>query len=214
MSSPGSGTCEALTTADRRLLKDLAMRKADIAAMPIQEERRALWSKLNGLHSVRPMVCIFEIPWNEMDTIDSSGEGELSLRCTHALGRDVERMLRRELYRWDHMPGDMVVEQVVEVDPVLLDTDFELEEEVDIRRIDATSSVVSRHFHVQIASEADIEKIRMPRVCLDAEAWKRLSAMLAATSFFPTSPTRPCWPGPTGTPRFVREQAGAAKENT
>jgi hypothetical protein len=77
------------------------------------------------------------------------------------------------------MPADMVVEPIVEVAPVLEDTGFGLEEDVDIRQMDATSSIVSRRFRVQIQDEADIDKIRMPEVSLDERAWQRNTDVLA-----------------------------------
>ena len=45
---------------DRNILRDLGMQKAEIGALPVHQERRALWTKLNGLHSERPMVWIFK----------------------------------------------------------------------------------------------------------------------------------------------------------
>jgi len=67
-------------------------------------EKARLWQKLNDLQSERPMVWINEICWNEMNV-----NGELTLRCEHPWARDQERELRRTLYQWRHLPGDMVV---------------------------------------------------------------------------------------------------------
>jgi len=159
---------------DRQILRKLAGRKAEIGQLPVQDERRRLWSRLNGLQSERPMVWLFEVPWNEMDV-----NGELTLRCGSDAGRRLELPLRRELYQWDHMQGDMVVEPVISVPPALRDTGFGVAEKVDITRTDESSSVVSRHFHVQIKDEADIEKIQMPQIFLDQPAWDRNHAMLS-----------------------------------
>lgn len=60
--------------------------------------------KLNDLDSERPMVWINEICWNEMNVDD-----ELTLRCEHPWAQDQERELRRLVYQWRHLPGDMVV---------------------------------------------------------------------------------------------------------
>jgi hypothetical protein len=158
----------AISREDRRILRELGRRKAEIAALPVQEKRRRLWARLNQLDSVRPMVWLFEVPWHEMDV-----QGELTLRCGDAACRDLEQALRREIYQWDHMPGDMVVQPVIEVPPALRDTGFGLEEHVDVVRTDVASSVVSRHFHVQIRDESDIDKIKTPEVTLDQGAWDR-----------------------------------------
>ena len=159
---------------DRNILRRLAGRKAEIAALPIQQERRQMWTRLNRLEKVRPMVWIFEVPWHEMNVDD-----ELTLKCTSAFGRDIESGLRKELYQWDHMQGDMVIAPVIPVGPVLQDTGFGLAEEVDIIRMDAASDVVSRNFHVQIRDERDIQKIRMPEVTLDQKAWDRNHSLVS-----------------------------------
>jgi hypothetical protein len=158
---------------DRQVLRELAARKAEIGQQPIQDEKKRLWAKVNDLKAERPMVWLFEVPWNEMDA-----DGELTLRCESDAGRGLELPLRRELYQWDHMQGDMVVEPVIHVPPALRDTGFGIAEQVDITRTDDTSSVVSRHFQIQIKDEADIDKIKMPEVSLDQEAWDRRHAML------------------------------------
>jgi hypothetical protein len=157
---------------DRRILRELGQRKTEIAALPLQREHRELWRRLNQLDSVRPMVWLFEVPWHEMDVAQ-----ELVLHCESPIGRGLEGMLRRELYQWDHMRGDMVVEPLIEVPPAVRDTGFGINEKVDVARTDASSDVVSRHYQIQIRDESDIEKIRLPEVTLDAAAWERNLAL-------------------------------------
>ena len=159
---------------DRDVLRELGRRKAEIGALPVQEQTKRLWTRLNMLASERPMVWLFEVPWHEMDVDD-----ELALVCEDPQCRDLEQGLRRELYQWDHMRGDMVVDPVIRVRPVVRDTGFGLDEQVDVARTDAHNSVVSRHYHIQIADEADIDKIRMPVVTLDTEAWDRQLGLLS-----------------------------------
>ena len=164
----------AVPEQDRRVLRELGRRKAEIAALSIQEERRRLWTKLNDLDSVRPMVWLFEVPWNEMDV-----DHELEPTCSHPYCRNLEIALRKELYQWDHMQGDMVVESSILVPPAIGDTGFGLSEDVDVERMDKTSSVVSRHFNIQIQDERDIDKIKMPQVILHQDVWDRNHEMLS-----------------------------------
>ena len=117
MADPASRADTGIPDADRRILRELGRRKAEIAALPIQDERRGLWSDLNQLRSRLPMVWLFEVPWHEL-----GDSGELALRCESRIGRNLEQMLRRELYQWDHMQGDMVVEPAIEVPPAVRDT--------------------------------------------------------------------------------------------
>jgi len=51
---------------DRTLIRDLAKRYAEIAAKPIQDERRDLWRRHNSLERTRPLVlCSWLAAWNE-----------------------------------------------------------------------------------------------------------------------------------------------------
>ena len=43
---------------DRVILRELAARVAEIAALPVQEEKKRLWKALNGLKPERPMVTM------------------------------------------------------------------------------------------------------------------------------------------------------------
>ncbi len=61
---------------DRAIIPQLAGETAGIAALPIQEETRRLWRKLNGPHTERPMVAIDQVCWNEMNVND-----DLTLTC-------------------------------------------------------------------------------------------------------------------------------------
>ena len=83
----------------------------------------------------------------------------------------MELALRRELYQWAHMQGDMVIAPTITVPPILEDTGFGLDEQVDIIKIDDTNPVVSRHFHIQIKDERDIDKIQTPELTLDNAEW-------------------------------------------
>jgi hypothetical protein len=148
-----------LGAADREVLRRLAGELAAIAALPVHAEKARLWQQLNDLEAVRPLVWINEICWHEMDV-----DGELALRCAHPWARDQERELRRTLYQWRHLPGDMVVSDHLASPLLFHSTDFGIMEDVDIVRTDASSDVVSRHFKIQIRDEADLAKIKMPVV--------------------------------------------------
>ena len=93
---------------DRTVLRHLAARKAEIAALPIQKENRKLWMRLNRLQPVKPLIWVNEVCWQEMDV-----GGEWALQARDAFCRGLETELRRELYQWDHFRGDMVVEDVM-----------------------------------------------------------------------------------------------------
>ncbi|MCX6996270.1 MAG: hypothetical protein NTV49_04105 [Kiritimatiellaeota bacterium] len=153
---------------DKDLLRRLAGEWADIAALPVHREKARLWQKLNDLESERPMVWINEICWNEMNVND-----ELTLRCAHPWARDQERELRRTLYQWRHLPGDMIVNAYLASPLMFHSTDFGILEHVDIVTTDETSDVVSRHFNIQIRDFKDLDKIKMPVVTHNEQATAR-----------------------------------------
>jgi hypothetical protein len=150
---------------ERSVLRQLVFQQAEVASLPVHKEKAELWRRLNQLESVRPLVWINEIPWHEMNV-----DGELTLQTIHPWAQQLETRLRRILYQWRHMPGDMVVNDYVSCPKVIHSTGFGIDEEVDIIRTDEANSVVSRRFHLQIVEPEDIGKIKMPVVTYDETA--------------------------------------------
>ena len=161
------------TPTDRDILRRLAARQAEIAALPIHQQTIAGWKRLNDLKPGKPMVHIYQVCWHEMDV-----DGELTLQCQDPFNRAAEGQLRRTLYQWSHFRGDMVVTAEFGSPPVVRDTGFGLEVEEEIVRTDPRGGVVSHRFHTQIKTEADAEKIRPPQVTCDREATARNHARL------------------------------------
>ncbi len=148
-----------VTENDKNILRELASQKAEIGTLSEQKENARLWTALNDLKSERPMVWINEICWNEMNVDD-----ELTLRCEGGWAREQELNLRRELYQWNHLPGDMVVNPWIECPKAIHSTDFGIMEDTNVVKTEEDNDVVSRHFNVQIEELCDLEKIKMPVV--------------------------------------------------
>ena len=74
---------------DREILRQLAGRLAEIAALPVQKETEKLYRGVNGLKMIRPVAMLDELPWNQLN-----GDGELTLRCGDPYLRQVEREMR------------------------------------------------------------------------------------------------------------------------
>ena len=85
-------------------LRQLAARYAEAAALPVQQEKKRLWLQLNHLNMERPLLTIDQIPWNEMDV-----DGSLQCVVQDPYWRGVEWELRTTLYKFRHMPADMVI---------------------------------------------------------------------------------------------------------
>ena len=142
---------------DIEVVHGLAARLMEAASQPVQDEKREMWRKLNGLEAVRPMVWINEIPWWEFE----DNEHELVCRCEDGFARDLERELRRTLYLWDHMRTDMVVDPVLYSNYEYRDTGFGLEVDAVGGRFE--DGFGAHEYVPVIRNEDDIAKIRMPR---------------------------------------------------
>ncbi len=153
---------------DRCILRSLAGKQAEVASLPEHKEKIRMWKSLNAMKPERPMVWINEIPWHEMDV-----DGELALQCENEFCRSVEDQIRKTLYQWKHLRGDMVVEPVFRTSLVLRDSGFGIAENTEIEKTDEASNVVSREFIPQIQSLKDVKKIKMPEIYLDEEATER-----------------------------------------
>jgi len=153
---------------DREVLRELTEKIANIAALTIHKEKIKMWKKVNSLKSEKPMVWINNIPWHEMGV-----EGELELKTTNEFYRKIEMEMRRTIYRWKNMRVDMVVEPKIVCPLVINNSGFGIEvEDADMTTVDSkvNSDIHSRHFHIQIKDEDDIQKIKMPKISYDEDA--------------------------------------------
>jgi len=153
------------------IIRELAARVAEIAALPVQDQKRAMWRKLNARTPVRPMVMVDQVCWNEMNVND-----ELTLRCADAECRTYEEHLRRTLYQWRHFPVDMVVEPFIRVPKAIHNSGLGVEVREETAVSDPTNEVVGHEYENQFQTEDDLEKIRGPQVGHDsAETERRLA---------------------------------------
>lgn len=159
-----------ISAADRSILRDLGARVAEVAEQSRRRETIDCWKALNGLRPRRPMVMIDQIPWHEMDV-----DGDLALQTGDPWSQGVERSLRRTLYKWRHMPGDMVVENVLDVPKVIHGAGFGPQTQEHIAVGDPANDVVGHLYIDQITTEdALFDKVRVPEVSLDVEATRTL----------------------------------------
>lgn len=157
---------------DRKILRELGRRQAEIAALPIQQQTAGLWRRLNRLEKVRPLVWINEIPWHEINVGD-----ELTLRCKDPFLRKVEGNIRMTLYQWAHMRADMVVGDTLYCQYVCAPTssyaDYGIQAEYVI-----PEGTGSRQFIPVIHGKADVDKMRAPPVTVDwGETERRYNLM-------------------------------------
>ncbi|MCC7361138.1 MAG: hypothetical protein IT317_16760 [Anaerolineales bacterium] len=160
-----------LTQADINILRPLAAQVAEIAALPVQAEKRRLWVELNGLRRTRPLVMIDQLPWNELNVDD-----ELTLRCADPECRGYEETLRRSLFQWRHFPVDLVVEDFIRIPKAIFNTGFGVDVQEAVVATDPQNDVVSHGYRQQFKSMADLDKLKVPHIHHDTvETARRLA---------------------------------------
>ena len=97
---------------DINVLRGLAARYAGHASLPVQSEKRELWRSLNNGRMIKPMISIDQMPWNELDV-----DGFLKCEVEDPYWHWVEWNLRMEIYKWEHLPADMVLKLPAGLDP-------------------------------------------------------------------------------------------------
>ncbi|MEN6643475.1 MAG: hypothetical protein ABFE08_13605 [Armatimonadia bacterium] len=80
------------TSSDLQILRDLAKQVADIAADPIQEERRNLWTAHNSFERTRPLImCPWEAAWPEHPDAPN--------RCEDPFFQTYETQLKQRIFK-------------------------------------------------------------------------------------------------------------------
>ena len=152
---------------DRTILRDLAMRVAEIAALPAQEERRRLWKAHNSLKPERPMILLFpEGGWTEIMP-------DSSLACEDEEARSIEGNLRRRIYHNEHFSDDTVIEGDWIVQKAIRSTGWGLEG----GRHQSATERGAWSFEPVLNQRDDLKRLRVPAISHDeAETDRRLQA--------------------------------------
>lgn len=145
--------------ADRQVLRRLAARQAELAARPVEDEKRRLWLGHNALEATRPVIfCDPENGWNEIITQDQ-------LTCEGKLARSWEMKLRKEIFWGEAMGDDKVVESVFDVPPVYIESDWGMHE-----RLFKVAEHGSYRWDAPIKTFAQLEALHAPQIAVDEQA--------------------------------------------
>jgi hypothetical protein len=155
---------EKLTPGDMKTLRDLASRIAEIASLPVQNERKKLWTRLNSLKPVKPLVWMDEVCWHEMDYM-----GELTMTTSTVYSRIIEASLRQTLYQWNHMQGDMIVDPVIYSPLAISNPGLGIKREMQTLSVDEQNDILSQHYLPVIKNPEDIEKLQYPVIRHDEQ---------------------------------------------
>jgi len=155
---------------DREILRRLAGRMAELAARPIENEKRDLWYRHNALQETRPVVfCDPENGWNEIIT-------EEQMECSGELARGWEMTLRKEIFWADSMGDDRVVDAVFNVAHVYEESDWGMHETVH-----RTVSHGSYRWEPPLKSYDSLDKLHFSTITVDYPASEKLLALAQDT---------------------------------
>ena len=137
---------------DIRHLRDLARQVAEIAAKPVQDERRRLWRAHNSLVRTRPLVVVTGVFfWHELAL-------EESLQCRDPFLRQHESALLKTVYM-DRLNDDSIVEPWVKVQAVPATPCDTLRWGLEIRRTRIAAPGGSWLFVPSLVEESDFQKM-------------------------------------------------------
>jgi len=152
-----------ITVKERGILRGLAHQVAELAARPIEDEKRALWYRHNGLQRTRPLIfCDPENGWNEIIKPND-------LECQGPLARRWEMVLRKEVFWGAEMCDDRVIEPFFNVGHVFSESDWGMAP-IKIGGEDGGSYI----WDPPLKSYADVGNLRFPEITVDYEATQRL----------------------------------------
>jgi hypothetical protein len=166
-SYPFSETPEELikvSDSDREILRRLADRKMEIAINPTNLERKDSWYNHNGLNISRPMV-LAEI----QGCLDELFNAEhLKFECVHPWAQILELTMKREIYEFDVLKDDHVVEPWFNVNWIVNTTNHVDDSEVHIHLADTGEQIGSRSWDPPIMDiSEDFHKLKSREYILD-----------------------------------------------
>lgn len=147
-----------ITDRECHVLRELARRVAEIAALPIQAERVRLWKDHNSLKPRRPMVLAFpEGAWRELVP-----EGELE--CEHEELRVWETALRQTIFHHERIRDDHPVTRTFNVGWVVRRSGYGLEAEIH-----RTDPVGAYRWEAPVKTAADLKRLHASTVEIDRD---------------------------------------------
>jgi hypothetical protein len=158
---------------DTDILRRLAGRLRQIADEPANLERRRLWLKHNSLAGERPMVLA------EMGGVMNEIAADWRLECTDEWARRIERRLRTDLWRYENVGDDAVVEPYWNINWQVEVSDYGVRE--DVTRGDAGERMGSYVWDHPIKDlDRDFDRLHARTYCVDRAATAAHKARLEA----------------------------------
>ena len=163
----------ALVKADRDVLRRLAGQVGELAARPIEDEKRDLWYRHNALEPTRPVIfCDPEDGWREI--IPDS-----SLECQSQLARQWEMYLRKQIFWGEKMRDDYVIEPFFNVSHVYPALHWGLREKLVGGKFGGKTAI---RWEAPVKSyEEDLPRLCFPEINVDQEGTDLLAGLAEET---------------------------------
>ena len=149
-------------------LRELGKKVAEIAALPVQQEKKKLWTANNDLKPIRPMVYMDQLPWHEINRSE-----EMKKQCQDPFLSFVEESLLKLLYRWNHFPCDMVVENRIDIPKTVRGLNYGMHIAEEAVKIDVENDIYSHRYQDQIETPEQLEALTLDKIEVDPELDKR-----------------------------------------
>jgi hypothetical protein len=152
---------EGMNRNDVARLRELAKQVREIAELPIQGQNRKLWTAVNDLQMIRPVIHVRDYPYYLIKYGD-----ELATTIEDEFLKKIELDLLVTLYEWRHLRCDRIVEPIIKCQVVYKDSGFGLKVDggTHAEFIEGKEYTEAKHFESQIVCEEDLQKIKTPVV--------------------------------------------------
>lgn len=167
-----------VTAKDVERLRSLARQVKEIAELPIQQDNKRLWQRVNDLDMERPVVYTRDYPLHIMHYGD-----ELVTQIEDPFLRSLEQDLLMRIYEWNHLRCDRVIEPEIKCQCAIYDSGWG-EELSPYKGMQGSGwkdgkDYEAKHFDKRLIEDMDdIEKIKVPTVEHDeAETERRYELM-------------------------------------
>lgn len=147
---------------DKALLRELALRVAELASLPVMQVRRALWTKHNRLEKTRPvLLCDPENGWNEI----IPGK---DIQCENSIARYWEYHFRKQIFWGERMNDDHVVERVFNLPYVYEEKPWRVRGKTDKQsRLKTAENGTAYHIESVLEDYSEIKDILEPEFNID-----------------------------------------------
>jgi len=161
-----------ISPSDREILRPLAAKVAELAARPIEDEKRDLWYRHNALQATRPLIfCDLENGWGEVFPPSA-------IQCEGELARQWELVLRKEVFWGAELLDDTVIKPYFNVPYVHnafvafgTEGDWGLEPRLVGGDWGGTKAYT---WEAPVKTYEDIDKLRIPKIIVDRVATDHL----------------------------------------